>query len=238
MIPRNEIHVWFASADESGIEVEGDFSFLPSGEQRRARQLRFGKNRTTYVLGKYVIRTLLARTLHLPPQAIEFVFNKYGKPALVGDGGVTFSLAHSDKHVICALAANRDVGVDIEAERTDIDFIGLARQYFCAGETRNLEEASSCARRGHLFYKYWTLKEAYLKAEGSGLNVSLTAVDTSEVPDDCPGTPCAPVEDVLRGILVQRLEAPLGYAAAVAATGGIWTTKTHRWRAEEFLVAG
>jgi hypothetical protein len=52
-----------------------------------------------------MIRTMLARTLHLAPQAIEFVFNKYGKPALVGDCGVTFSLAHSGEHVICALAA-------------------------------------------------------------------------------------------------------------------------------------
>jgi phosphopantetheinyl transferase len=147
---------------------------------------------------------------------------------------VTFNLAHAGEYVICALAANRDVGVDVEAERTDVDFVGLARQYFSAGETRNLE-ASSCPRRAHLFYKYWTLKEAYLKAEGSGLNVSLAAVDTCEVPDNLPGTTCAPPEDVLRGILVQRLEAPLGYVAAVAATGGIWTTKSHQWLAKEFL---
>jgi 4'-phosphopantetheinyl transferase len=234
MIPRNEIHVWFASADGPGVEVQENLSLLPSAEQQRARQFRFEKDRMTYVLGKYMIRTLLARTLQLPPQAIEFVYSKYGKPALVPDCGVTFNLAHAGEHVICALAANRNIGVDIEAERIDVDFLGLARQYFSVGETRTLE-ASSYARREHLFYKYWTLKEAYLKAEGSGLNVSLAAVDTSEVPDDLPGTPCAPLEDILRGILVQRLEAPLGYAAAVAATGGIWTTKTHQWRAEEFL---
>ena len=226
--------MWFASTDGSDIEAQENLSLLPSAEQQRASQFRFDKDRMTYVLGKYMIRTLLARTLHLSPQVI--VFNKYEKPALVGDCGVTFSLAHSDEHVICALAANRDIGIDIEAERTDIDFIGLARQILLCPGDRNLEEASSCTRRGHLFYKYWTLKEAYLKAEGSGLNVSLTAVDTSEVPDDSPGTPCAPVEDVPRGILVQRLEAPCGYAAAVAATGSVWTTKARQWRAEEFLL--
>jgi hypothetical protein len=32
MFESTEIHVWFASADESGIEVEGDFSLLPSEE--------------------------------------------------------------------------------------------------------------------------------------------------------------------------------------------------------------
>jgi 4'-phosphopantetheinyl transferase len=236
MSSRNEIQVWFTSAYESGLEVEENLSLLPSAERERARHFRFDKDRMTYLLGKCMIRTLLARTLCLPPQAIEFVHNRYGKPGLARDCEVTFSLAHAGEHVICALAANREIGVDIEFERTDVDFMGLARQYFCAGETRNLEK-SSCTRREHLFYKYWTLKEAYLKAEGSGLNVSLTAVDTSEVPGCSPGTPCAPVEDVPRGILVQRLDAPLRYSAAVAATGGTWATKVHQWRAEDFLPA-
>jgi hypothetical protein len=60
---------------------------------------------------------------------------------------VTFNLAHAGEYVICPLAANRDVGVDIEAERTDVDFVGLARQNFSAGETRKLE-ASSCPKKG------------------------------------------------------------------------------------------
>jgi 4'-phosphopantetheinyl transferase len=232
----NEIQVWFASARESGIEVKQTLALLPSAEQERARHFRFDKDRMTYVLGKCMIRTLLARTLHLLPEDIEFVYNGYGKPGLARDCEVTFSLAHAGERVVCAIAADRDIGVDIEVERTDIDFMGLARQYFCARETRNLEK-SSCTAREHLFYKYWTLKEAYLKAEGSGLNVSLTAVDTSEVPDRSPGIPSAPVEDVPRGILLQRLDAPHGYSAAVAATGGVWTTKVHQWRAEDFLPA-
>jgi len=233
MIPRDEIQVWFASAKESGIEAEEYFSNLSSAEQQRAVRFRFDKDRMTYVLGKYMVRGLLARTLLLRPQEIEFVFNKYGKPALGSDCRVSFNLAHAGEYVVCALAADRDIGVDIEAERTDIDFTGLASRYFCSGEIRNLEVSSS-TRGVHLFYKYWTLKEAYLKAEGSGLNLSLTEVDTSGVSDDCPGIPCAPLEGVPRGILVQRLEAPLGYAAAVAATGGVWTIKARRWHTEEF----
>jgi len=235
IIPRNELQVWFASVRELGTETEEYFSCLSSTEQQRARHFRFDKDRMTYVLGKYMIRGLLARALFVRPQQIEFVFNKYGKPTLSSDSGVSFNLAHAGEFVVCALAADRDIGVDIEAERTDIDFTGLASRYFCSAEIRNLE-ASSRTRRVPLFYKYWTLKEAYLKAEGSGLNLSLTEVDTSGVSDDCPGIPCAPVEGVPRGILVQRLEVPLGYAAAVAATGGIWTVRARRWHMEEFPV--
>jgi 4'-phosphopantetheinyl transferase len=235
MIPRNEVQVWFASAKESRIEAETCLSSLSGAEQQRARHFRFDRDRMRYVLGKYMVRDLLARTLHLRPQQIEFAFNKYGKPTLGRDCRVSFNLAHAGEYVVCALAVDRDIGVDIEAERTGVDFMDLASPNFCPSEIRNLE-ASSGTRRLHLFYKYWTLKEAYLKAEGSGLNTSLTEVDSSGVPDDCPGIPCPPVESVPRGILVQRIEAPLGYAAAVAATGGIWTTKVRQWRREEFSV--
>lgn len=228
MISRNEVQVWFASAKESGIEAEW-LSSLPASEQQQASRFRFARDRIRYVLGKYMVRDLLARALHTQPQQIEFAFNKYGKPTLVRDCSVTFNLAHAAEYVVCALAVERDIGVDIEAERSDIDFMDLALPNFCASEIRNLE-ASCGTRRLHLFYKYWTLKEAYLKAEGSGLNTGLTEVDTSGIPDDCPGIPGRPVESVPRGILVQRLEAPLGYAAAVAATGGTWTTRVRQWR--------
>jgi len=229
MIQQNEVQVWFASVEEPGTEVEAYFSVLSSSEQQQAKSFRFDRDRKRYVLGKYMVRDLLARALHLRLEQIEFAFNKYGKPTLVRDSRVSFNLAHAGEYVACALALDRDLGVDIEAERTDIDFISLASPNFCSTEIRTLE-ASAGTRRMHLFYKYWTLKEAYLKAEGSGLNIGLAEVDTSGVPDDCPGIPCQPLESVPRGILVQRLEAPLGYAAAVAATGGTWTTKVDQWR--------
>ncbi len=234
MIPHGEIHVWYASTETLGKEISDHFSLLSVEEQQRAGSFRFQRDRATYVLGKCIARMLLGDMLNVPPRTIRFTHGEYGKPKIVPDCGLAFNLAHSGMHVACALAADREVGVDIESERDDIDIMAPARQYFCRNEIRQLE-GTSLERKGALFYKYWTLKEAYLKAEGSGLNISLTAIDASGISDDTSAGPYAPLEDIPRGILVQRLKAPPGYAAAVAAKGGAWMTRMHGWAEEESL---
>jgi 4'-phosphopantetheinyl transferase len=188
------------------------------------------------VLGKRLARTLLGRSLHRPPESIEFAAGPAGKPELAGSvarSGLAFNLAHSGTEVVCAVAVGRPVGVDIERERDDLGLLDLAHRFFCPNEIQRLE-AGPPERTVRLFFTYWTLKEAYLKAEGSGLGLDLTAMDASGVPDLPRATPCAPVEDRPRGLLVQPVEAPFGYLAAVASAGPPWTVRRHSWRAQDF----
>ncbi len=167
---------------------------------------------------------------------LRFEPGPFGKPALAGLGAgsdLSFNLSHSGHWVLCALARGRRLGVDVEREREGMEYVALAERFFCPREISLLAtgpEPETC----RLFFKYWTLKEAYLKAEGSGLSISLTAMDASQVPDEMLGPPVSPHEDRPRGILVQRLPAALGYAAAVAADGPAWTTEVRSWRPEDF----
>src|SRR5262249_51380525 len=158
-------------------------------------------------LGKRMARVLLGRALERPPETLVFAAGATAKPQLVESGvasGVTFNVAHSGTELVCAIASGRPVGVDIESERDDLDLVALARRFFCAGEIRQLE-TSPPDRARQLFFRYWTLKEAYLKAEGSGLRLDLAAVDVSGVPDSLHAAPCRPVEDRPRGLLVQPI---------------------------------
>jgi 4'-phosphopantetheinyl transferase len=188
------------------------------------------------VLGKRLTHTLVGRALGLEPAALQFAAGERGKPELAGPAAhsdLSFNLAHSGTFAYVALARGRRVGVDVEHEREGVECIELGRRYFCAAEIAQLEAGPPDETR-RLFFKFWTLKEAYLKAEGSGLGISLTAMDASSVPDLCLAPPVAPVEDEPRGILVQRVDAPAGYAAAVAADGAPWTTHVRAWTAHEF----
>jgi 4'-phosphopantetheinyl transferase len=228
MISRGEIHIWHASTDtlERGWF---DQSFpLSDYERQIAKSFRFERDRQTYVLSKCMIRTLLGDMLNLSPSAVEFGYGEYGKPRLEPNCGPTFSLAHAGTRVVCALATDRDVGVDIELRRNNIDLLSIAHRYFCKNEIKCLESLATPGAMESVFYKYWTLKEAYLKAEGSGLNMSMAAIDASQVPEDS-ATCCALHEDTFRGIFVRCLKAPPGYTAAVAAKGRVWTTRIYDW---------
>jgi 4'-phosphopantetheinyl transferase len=229
------IAVWSASVGR-GAPPSADLSLLSVEERARAARFRFAKDRELYVLGKRMTRSLLARRLGLCPRSLAFHARARGKPELVGAAarsGLSFNLAHSGAYVFVAVARQRRIGIDVEHERPELDLLGLARAFFCAGEIERLAAGPATETR-RLFYKYWTLKEAYLKAEGSGLTIDLTAIDASRVPDACLAPPVVPAEDAPRGIRVQRLPAPPGYAAAVACDSPDWTVQLRDWQAEAF----
>jgi 4'-phosphopantetheinyl transferase len=229
------IVVWSASV-EGGTPPSADLSSLSVEERARAARFRFSRDRELYVLGKRMTRSLIARRLGLCARSLVFDTTVRGKPELAGGAarsGLRFNLAHSGALVFVALARKRRVGVDVEHERPGLDLVGLARRYFCAQEFDRLAAGPADETR-RLFYKYWTLKEAYLKAEGSGLAIDLTAMDASRVPDEYLAPPVIPAEDAPRGIRVQRLPAPPGYAAALACDAATWTVQSQGWNAEAF----
>ena len=229
-----DVEVWLARLEPAGFDAPRDEALLDAAERARAARFHFARDAHAFVLGKRLTRTVLGRRLGLPPGTLAFAPGERGKPALVGpaaDAAPGFNLAHSGLLVALAVSDGRRVGIDVERVRRGPNFNKLARRFFCPRETRALEAADPEQRR-RLFFKFWTLKEAYLKAEGSGISLSLRAVDVSGAPDTFLHAPWEPVEDRPRGLRLQRLDPGAGYAAAVAADGGSWTAAIHSWAGE------
>lgn len=95
----------------------------------------------------------------------QICFGENGKPYLPGSQ-TQFNLSHAGDWALCAVG-NAPLGCDIEQMRSFK--MSVARRFFCAEETRMLEEAEGQAQTD-LFFRLWTLKESYLKAVGKGLS--------------------------------------------------------------------
>lgn len=92
------------------------------------------------------------------------------KPRLISPQGVFFNLSHSGEWTVIALS-DSEVGVDIQQiKRVDMR---LAKRFFSEKECAQLADAGDGATE--LFYRLWTVKEAYLKALGTGLNRPLNS---------------------------------------------------------------
>ena len=225
------VQLWSASTTDAG-RGWGEWPLAPD-EQARAARFVFEKDRLTFVLGRRLARSLLGDMLGCVPEAVPLALGAHGKPELdeaARSSGLCFNLAHSGAEVVCAVTVGRPVGVDVERERPDVNVLELARRFFCAREIHRLEGAPPAEAR-RLFYRYWTLKEAYLKAEGTGLGLSLTAIDVSDVPEPPPARPAPPIEDRPRGIRVLPVPWTAGYQAAVAAAGADWSLERRAWPA-------
>jgi 4'-phosphopantetheinyl transferase len=113
-----------------------------------------------------------------PPDGWTFVRGEYGKPSIAAGQrlgpDLAFNIAHTDGLVACAVALDTDIGVDVERIRFDVDGRRLARHYFSATENEWLDQCGD-AEHAIRFSELWTLKEAYIKAIGTGLSSPLHA---------------------------------------------------------------
>ena len=92
------------------------------------------------------------------------------KPRLISPKGVFFNLSHSGEWTVVAVS-DGEVGVDIQQVKPAD--MRLAKRFFTEDEWRQIEGAGENSLG--LFYRLWTVKEAYLKALGTGLNRPLNS---------------------------------------------------------------
>jgi len=152
----------------------GILPLLSADERGRLHRLRFARDQWSYLAAHALVRTTLSAAYDIHPTSWVFRRGRHSRPEIVGHGNLPllgFSLSHTDGLAVCAVSRHRDIGVDAEA----VDHLVTGDQldrYFSPDEARDLE-----GRRGkdwrERFFRYWTLKEAYVKARGVGLSLPL-----------------------------------------------------------------
>ncbi len=204
--------------------TEKDYALLSEAERRRAAKFILEKDRRLFVAGRVMVRTILGRVLGIRGQDVQIRFGGHGRPELEGaDSDLNFNLSHSGSYVAVAIASGRQVGVDIELQHPQPNMLALGREYFCPREIHRLETDQERAQE--LFFRYWTLKEAYCKAIGKGLSGGFPNLDVSSVGEETEPDDIRQEADVQMKIL----EAPVGYSAAIAGTGRPWKLSMKRW---------
>jgi 4'-phosphopantetheinyl transferase len=156
------------------------YATLSDDERNRTARFRFERDRRRFVVAHGVLRELLGRYLNIDPAEIRFVRNAFGKPELHPEfgGRLKFNLAHSADLALIAIALDTDIGVDVECieGREESDYADVARSFFPSTEADALSRVPS-HRYVEAFLSCWTMKEAYVKARGTGLTGAPIEVD-------------------------------------------------------------
>jgi 4'-phosphopantetheinyl transferase len=171
------VFVWSWCLESDALIGAAAEALLSDEEKKRYRRFALPEPRRRFLAARSGMRLLLARHLDLDPGALSFVTNEFGKPRLATGGPVNFNLSHSGDRAVLAISDVLQVGIDLERIRL-IDDADLARRYFQPSECEAIAGRRDPADRRQAFFLVWTLKEAVVKALGSGL---ATALDTFEV---------------------------------------------------------
>jgi 4'-phosphopantetheinyl transferase len=153
-----------APADVAAAMVD-----LPGDEQEKAAAFRFFRDRRDYVMAHAVLRRELARALKQPPHAIHLTQDAKGKPMLEA-AGPFFNLSHCDGLVAVAVGAG-PVGVDVETIGPDP--LPDIWDQVLHPEEQDWLRAQPELEQPAAFRRFWTLKEAVLKADGIALQQDL-----------------------------------------------------------------
>jgi 4'-phosphopantetheinyl transferase len=157
---------------------------LSQAERSRAARFRFDRERRRFIVARARLRELLAERLDVPPESIEFVYAREGKPALAkrfARSGWRFNLSHCGELALYAFSRAGEVGVDVEAVHAIAEADAIAARVFSRRE-HEAYRALAPTERPLAFFRCWTRKEAFVKALGDGLAVPLERLDASAPP--------------------------------------------------------
>jgi len=144
-----------------------------------------------------------------------------GKPLLTFKDGrpqpLHVSVAHGGGLALAAVCDHGPIGVDLEHVDTRRNLTAIARRFFAAEESAQLEACDS-DERSLLFHQWWTRKEAVLKATGHGLRGGLTV--RVDAPADRDGWRPVTLNGHAAPLFVRDLRTPdAGVVGAVAIEG-------------------
>lgn len=197
-----QINIFFTSFEnplKQGLFSDYLSLLSPELREKNSRYIRW-QNRHSHLFGKLLLLEALRRYGIKRDVWKHVEYNSYQRPYLTLHE-YDFNISHSGNYVMCAIGKHVRLGVDIEENRNvnleNFKNIMTPDQW---GEINN----ANCPLKE--FYKYWTIKESVVKADGRGFSIPL---DKLEVKNNT-----VQYED--RSWFVNEFEFVGGYSAALA----------------------
>lgn len=146
---------------------------LSSEELARAQSIKH--NQHHFLATRALVRKVLAHYTDKPSTSLEFARREQGKPYLANTPSpIYFNVSHSGSFAALAVTTLGEIGVDIETIRPQ-KFLAIAKRFFHTDELTQLLKTPE-PEQALLFFKLWTLKEAFFKATGGGISSGLNNV--------------------------------------------------------------
>lgn len=135
--------------------------------------LRNSKTRAMAVRTRAELRRMLGRELGVSPQRVPLQYDAHGKPRCtpVHLSGLDFSVSHSEECAVIAFGEAAGIGVDVEPLLHEDPSDENLSIVFDEDEY-HLWAMLAPDKRPRAFTQAWTIKEAALKAIGTGLDGS------------------------------------------------------------------
>lgn len=90
-----------------------------------------------------------------------------------------YNLSHSGKYVLCACSDQEAVQVGCDVEMKGTLHMAVAKRYFGTREYEQLASVADETERTDWFYRFWVLKESFMKATREGMKLDMKTYEFS-----------------------------------------------------------
>ena len=233
MLSSGAVQIWFTYLTLTEAELGTMLQMLSKEEQHRMRTIQSADGRSRFAVARIFVRQVLGTYLGILAEDVQISYETHGKPILLQPLDLQFNLSHSLDFAAIAITRGRRVGIDVEVMQENLDFLGIARHYFCPGEYSFVERRSPADRVG-AFYTFWTSKEAYLKASGDGLLRPLNGFQVSLESQDMTPKLTLRGKEKKHNWSLKKLDLGPRIAGAVVAEGHDWEVRAGPWSLSNF----
>ncbi|MDR6840523.1 4'-phosphopantetheinyl transferase family protein [Pseudoxanthomonas sacheonensis] len=149
---------------------------LDEQDRSHIARFRFPRDRDLAAASRLLQRLAVAHCARIAPEAVtdlRFSSEPGARPVVLAPAlaqAFFFSAANTRGMVACAVSATNNVGLDVEEikEKLAPELV----DHCCTADERAELWSLREEERRKAFFQLWTLKESYLKARGTGLQVS------------------------------------------------------------------
>ncbi len=173
-----EVDVWKVSKEAHENRLDQYWSILNKEERERALKFRFEKDRNCSIIARGVLRNLISEYTSLDAKNVHFEFGTNGKPYICHHNSIQFNVSHAADAIVFGFTKSHILGIDVECTEGDLDVENVAKAFFSDTEVKSLLKLDRVYHK-QAFYNCWTRKEAFIKAEGSGLSFPLKEFSVS-----------------------------------------------------------
>ena len=139
--------------------------------QEKADKYKFKKDKALCI-GAGLLLDYALLNVGIKKKNLNISYGENGKPYLTDYTDVFFNISHSGNFAVCAVS-QKEIGCDIE--KTDEINLKTAERYFQKSEYDAIMSENDETANREMFFRYWTLKESFIKLIGKGLALPLDA---------------------------------------------------------------
>ncbi|MGR9013211.1 MAG: 4'-phosphopantetheinyl transferase family protein, partial [Gammaproteobacteria bacterium] len=200
------VQIWHGAIAADDEHYQHYWRVLDATEQAQAEKFKIDLLRKRYVAVHGCLRNVLSQALNQAAEKISIKKGEYGKPYLADYPELAFNLSHSANTMAIAVGWNCRLGVDVECCKPRVSFAGLVDKCFAEEEIAYWSKQPE-AQKTVEFYRFWTRKEAFVKATGRGIALGLNhcvinpenPVEFLRVPVECGQASIWQVHDITLG---------------------------------------